>query len=336
MRSFFLLIVDCFIGITVAWTQSFPPQAGLVGSTAIHQNSSIIKSWAATCTVVRGPIRIDEPQKELATFGTPENAIGPRTNEATFRVVSLGDGGSATLTFYNVIVNGVGPDFVVFENGFLISGSDTLAFLELAFVEVSSDGQTFVRFPSVNEYTTPQLDGFAPMDARYIHNFAGKYIAKYGTPFDLEDLKDSLGIDINYITHVRVVDVVGNISPEYATYDSKGNPVNDPWSTPFPTCGFDLGGVGVINEGDIYMPNASMVDEHNFLSVYPNPAQHTITIEAYISSHFTLCDPLGKIILSGQLVYGKNNISVENLDYGLYFIRIEESLQTVKIKVERR
>jgi hypothetical protein len=47
---------------------------------------------------------------------------------------------------------------------------------------------------------------------------------------------------------VRIRDVVGSIKPEYATLDSKGNPINDPWPTTFPTGGFDLDAVGVIHE----------------------------------------------------------------------------------------
>jgi hypothetical protein len=34
----------------------------------------------------------------------------------------------------------------------------------------------------------------------------------------------------------------------YASYDSQGHQINDPWPTNFPTGGFDLDAVGVINE----------------------------------------------------------------------------------------
>ena len=71
----------------------------------------------------------------------PSLALGPATGD-TLDVVSLGNGGSITLTFAEPIRNGAGFDFAVFENGHV----DT--FLELAFVEVSSDGAVFVRFDS--------------------------------------------------------------------------------------------------------------------------------------------------------------------------------------------
>ncbi|MEM6788667.1 MAG: hypothetical protein AAF715_14195 [Myxococcota bacterium] len=62
-------------------------------------------------------------------------------------VVSLGVGGVIVLGFEgNGIVDGPGPDFVVFENPFLLGGTDE-SFAELATVEVSPDGQTWTAFP---------------------------------------------------------------------------------------------------------------------------------------------------------------------------------------------
>ena len=55
-------------------------------------------------------------------------------------------------------------------------------------------------------------------------------------------------LDKDHITHVRIIDVIGNIDPEYATYDCQGNPINDPWPTPFASCGMDLDAVGVIHD----------------------------------------------------------------------------------------
>jgi hypothetical protein len=50
-----------------------------------------------------------------------------------------------------------GYDFAIFENGFPF-GSGSF-YLELAFVEVSSDGKHFVRFNAIsNTDTTQQID----------------------------------------------------------------------------------------------------------------------------------------------------------------------------------
>ncbi len=81
-------------------------------------------------------------------------ALGPPTGIST-DTVSLGasatNGGSITVTFEdNIITNGPGPDFTVFENPFInysnaIQAGDT--FIEPAILSVSQDGITFHTFP---------------------------------------------------------------------------------------------------------------------------------------------------------------------------------------------
>ena len=191
---------------------------------------------------MRGPENIANPSLGLASFGDPNNALGPADGN-TLHVVSLGDGGQITLTFDHPITNGPGFDFAVFENGF----SDT--FLELAFVEVSSDGTDFVRFPSISlTQTTTQVGGSGALDTTNIYDLAGKYRVGFGTPFDLSEVAGvNPLVDVNEIRYVRVIDVVGSINPQFGTRDSQGNLINDPYPTPTSTGGFDLNGVGVMN-----------------------------------------------------------------------------------------
>jgi hypothetical protein len=69
---------------------------------------------------------------------------------ATEGVVSLGNGGTVTLAFESDgIVDGPGPDFIVFENAFGVGATCDLAnvFAELATVEVSDDGITWKTYP---------------------------------------------------------------------------------------------------------------------------------------------------------------------------------------------
>src|SRR5207249_2137736 len=122
-------------------------------------------------------------------------------------VVSLGDGGQITLGFDKPIRNGSGADFAVFENGF---ASGSLAFLELGFVEVSSDGMNFFRFDATsNTQTTTQVASFGLLDATNLNNLGGKYVAGFGTPFDLQELAGrSPFLDVNDVRFVRIVDVV--------------------------------------------------------------------------------------------------------------------------------
>ena len=127
--------------------------------------------------------------------------------EATTNAISLGDGGYAILTFEKPIINGDGFDFAVYENSF----NDY--FLELAFVEVSSDGLNFVRFPATSLTPTDrQIAGDGTIDATNINNLAGKYRVGWGTPFDLEELRDSANIDINNISVTIFINIFGRIN----------------------------------------------------------------------------------------------------------------------------
>jgi hypothetical protein len=221
---------------------TFAPPAGQPDSTAMDRNDPRFIEWAVGITVVRGPMEIDKPELGPASYGAPENVLGKAAG-TTSNVVSLGDGGSATLTFAHPIANGPSFDFAVFENGL----DDQ--FLELAFVEVSSNGIDFFRFPSISlTQSDTQVEGFGLLDATNLQNLAGKYRVGQGTPFDLAELAGASPLlDVDAVTHVRFVDVAGCIQDSYASLDSQGHKVNDPWPTPFPSGGFDLGGVGVIN-----------------------------------------------------------------------------------------
>ncbi len=223
----------------------YDPQIGQAGSLGIAKTSSAFTEWASSVvSITRGPQDITNPSGPLATIGDPSSILTGNTSS----VVSLGDGGSITLGFATPIANGAGADFAVFENGFT-SGGAGLAYLELAFVEVSSDGINFFRFPSVSlTQTATQVGSFGLLDASNLHDLAGKYVSGYGTGFDLSELAGvSPLLNINHVTEVRIIDVVGSIDPRYGTRDSQGNLINDPFKTPFASGGFDLNGVGVIN-----------------------------------------------------------------------------------------
>jgi len=82
----------------------------------------------------------------------PDIVLGPPhgagDGEGSLDVATLGNGGSITLGFApSVIVDGPGPDFIVFENAFYVNGDPEKPFAELATVEVSDDGSSFVAYP---------------------------------------------------------------------------------------------------------------------------------------------------------------------------------------------
>jgi hypothetical protein len=195
-----LSVFICFIS-HVAFAQFAPPE-GQAGSTAMYKDSTAFTAWTTSCTVVRGLQNISNSTLGYATVGDSTSPL----NIADGNVVSLGDGGYAVCSFQNPIYNGPGYDFAVFENSF--DGN----YLEFGFVEVSSDGVNFFRFPATsNTQDTLQTGGFGDSDATKVNNLAGKYKAQYGTPFNLDDLQGISGLDINHITRVKIIDVVGSI-----------------------------------------------------------------------------------------------------------------------------
>ena len=240
--------------VPVALWAQFAPAQDQPGTTAMHADSSAFVAWATGCVAEPGPMNISNPSAGTAGSGWPaSNVIG--FPQGTMGVTCLGDGGMATVTFASPICNREGPDFAVFENGFENAQTPGYWFLELGFVEVSSDGEHFFRFPAYsNTQTDTQLGGMGCIDPSQIHNLASKYGAMYGTPFDLDEVPDDPLLDKDHITHVRIVDVVGSIDPEYATYDCQGHPVNDPWPTPFASGGMDLDAVGVIHDIEHFPP----------------------------------------------------------------------------------
>lgn len=200
-----ILMVICLFPLTDA-------KAGPYSEAGIHKDDVAFTAWATGVTVERGFVDINNPELGYASYGEPNNALHKAEGTAE-DVVSLGDGGIAILTFDNMITNGDGYDFAVFENGFDITSGG--AFLELAFVEVSSDGINFFGFDNVSlTPTNKQVDGFGALDSTNIHNLAGKHLLEYGTAFDLEELKDVNDLlDVNSVTHIRIIDVVGFVEP---------------------------------------------------------------------------------------------------------------------------
>lgn len=239
----------------------FAPAAGSPGSTAVPADDPGIESWATGFENYQPGVNVD------AAFQTPQKATGEAGDSDgtaqgyVFDIVSLGTGGSITLKFNPPIVNGDGYDFAIYENGF----SDT--FLELAKVEVSTNGTDFVPFPAFSLIPAP-VGGFGAMDPTDLEQVAGKYRGGYGTPFDLDQLAGSSVLNMSRIRYVRLKDIVGDgsavndLSVASLTHWLGATPpqsVIDLVSAapaavydPFPTAGsagFDLDAVAVMNAG---------------------------------------------------------------------------------------
>lgn len=323
MKKLLSIIPTVFLMPLIAVAQ-FAPPAGQLGSTAFPADSSAFVGWATGCTIVRGYQDISNPALGRASVGDSTMALD---KSGINGVVSLGDGGSAIVTFERPITNGTGWDFAVFENSF----SDT--FLELAFVEVSSDGVNFYRFPATsNTQDTLQIDGFGIIDATKINNFAGKYRAGFGTPFDLEELNNIPQLNISAITHVKIIDVVGCIQAEYASYDINGKKINDPWSTPFPSSGFDLDAVGVIHQ----LPQSiSTNDFSNQIHIYPNPVSDYLIIEknGISEMNFTISSFSGQIITQAEISGKYHRFNTQQIPNGIYLVTLQADKNKVTKKI---
>lgn len=305
------MLIFSLIGLQQLAAQ-FAPPAGQPGSTAIHSDSSVFVAWASSGTLQRGHVKVTEPELGYASYGQPSDAYG----KADLFVVSLGDGGSIVLEFEHAIVNGPGADFAVFENSF----SDT--FLELALVEVSSDGIQFAMFPPVSfTQSNVQVDGFGTLDAQLIHNLAGKYRAMYGTPFDLDDV-DAAGVDLNNVRFVRLTDVIGAIDSGLGTLDTNSNIINDPWPTPFPSSGFDLDAVGVIYDRRYLSVQEADLQQ---LNVFPNPFTGILNFHSKGLDETTF--EVQIVDLSGKMVFERSSevltpVNLGFLSKGMYVITI--------------
>ncbi|MFT4901045.1 MAG: hypothetical protein ACI81V_000312 [Lentimonas sp.] len=216
---------------------------------AIDKGDPLIVAWAS------GYQDLNYGTDLADTWKTPEKALGPALG-TSLDIVCLGRGGEITLTFTNAIRDGSGPDFCIFENGFSAN------FLELAWVEVSSNGVDFVRFPNFS-FTAEPTGSF--LDPTYIFGLASRYMQGKGMPFDLNQLKQAYDaallnetdfspeyeahleskfplLDLNDIRYVRIVDIVGDGSAS----DSDGYTIYDAYPTTG-SAGFDLEAVGVLN-----------------------------------------------------------------------------------------
>ena len=139
----------------------------------------------------------------------PDIVLGPPkgggSDAGSLDVATLGNGGSITLGFApNVIVDGPGGDFIVFENAFYVNGeSENGTFAELASVEVSEDGSDFQAFPcTAIEPPYGSCAGYHPVYANPDVNAidANDPAVSGGDAFDLADL------GLQRARYVRIVD----------------------------------------------------------------------------------------------------------------------------------
>lgn len=215
----------------------YAPAVGYAGTTAVDKDAASLVAWATGWTDYVVGANCDEQWR------TPDEATG-KAEGASSNIVCLGEAGRITMTFDTPIMDGPGGDFAVFEN----SVNDT--FLELAYVEVSSDGTNFFRFPNFS-LTPGPVGAFGSLFPTNIHGLGCKYRQGYGEPFDLADVAASApGLDTDNVRWVRLKDVSGDGS----FMDSVGRTIYDPYLATG-SAGFDLDAIGVMSNAieEVYL-----------------------------------------------------------------------------------
>ena len=314
-----ILIITILAPALTALAQSSSPYYqigvnGYIGDDYRHANplndadariNSIFRGWAG------GYVNYLSAGDVWPQWTDTSAALGPATGEH-FDIVSLGDlsqilidagapPGEITLTFNepsNIIRDKNGYDFVIFENGAPVDWPSDPdfgyvigeIFAELAYVEVSTDGINFVRFPSVS--LTPEFSGpYGSLNPKNLYNLAGRHVNNNGictgTPFDLDDIRFDpkvLGglVDLDNIRFVRIVDIPGNGSyqdqaaslvdpnsdPDWRNF-AVNHPIYDAWET-WGSGGFDLEAVGVLHEqqydADINLDGIVDLDDMNLFN----------------------------------------------------------------------
>ncbi len=99
--------------------------------------------------------------------------------------------------------------------------------------------------------------------------------------------------------------------------------INDPYPTPYPSCGFDLDAVGVIHKAAAGIKTQK---DNVSLSVYPNPATDKIMIS--VSGEIpggltaTLTTIAGNILQTLTLSQAVSSISIQQYPAGMYYLVI--------------
>jgi len=154
-------------------------------------------------------------------YGEP---LGNGDTSGGLDVLSLGRKGSIVVGFGgNSIVDGPGPDFLVFENPFFAAGNPNDIYAELGRVSVSLDGQTWTAF-------TCQEDGKPPLGCAGhgpVYANADLDISAFDPSVSGGDAFDLADIGVPEARFVKVEDLEG-----------KGGA---------PSAGFDLDAITILN-----------------------------------------------------------------------------------------
>lgn len=200
-------------------------------------------------------------------FSNSSVIFGPPTGSVlgisgSLDVLNIGSGGEIIVKFTdNLVFDGPGPDFTIFENPFYrvdAGGSPSFdkVFTEPAYVSVSDTGTTWVTF--LTDYTGPSplaagenpnpvwFSGFAGIQPVFSSPSNGidplDPLMSGGDVFDLADVATeaaALGVDLQNIRYIRIRDVKVGVGQ-----DDDGDVIP---GAPGAVNGFDLDAIAALN-----------------------------------------------------------------------------------------
>ena len=176
LRTLLLLGLLVLLQPGVSAAGPYSPAGGQPGSTAIPAADPSIVEWATGYTIDRGLVEIDNPSLGYATYGGPRCEHRPHRRAAATAINLLrhrpGPGRNDHAHFRQGDHQRPGTGLRRFRQRFLVRQPE---WAKLAFVEVSSDGVNFFRFPSVSlTQTTTQVGSYGQLDPTNLYDLAGK------------------------------------------------------------------------------------------------------------------------------------------------------------------
>lgn len=194
--------------------------AGILCALAVAWTASFTDYAIAVVSVNPGPTATGDP---VLALGAP---VGLGLWQGATEVYTLGVGGTIVLELDSPLVNAAGTDLIVCENPFLVLGTVT-SFAEAMFVEVSSNGVDFARFPTQYVGDTGPFSPTIGLPPAWYSGFAGvmpvsanlaagidplDVVAAGGDAFDLAELEDhplvtGKLLNLDQISFVRLIDI---------------------------------------------------------------------------------------------------------------------------------
>jgi hypothetical protein len=237
-------------------------------------------------------------------LGIPSRIAQEEVAEASeSEILSLGFGGEIIVgNTDNLIIDGEGADFTIFENVFLNPITQKL-FKEPAVVSVSKDNINYVEFP----YDLTTLEGCA---GTHITNGAADYCdanLSGGDSFDLSQ------IGIDSVRYIKIKDLTIKIK------DNPSHPYYD-----FSLSGFDLDAVVIHN---YTKSSISAITERH----YPNYRISGSNVVSHSSQNLiTVYDLNGSIMREFR---GVGSFDLSTLAKGMYLITIKNNSRTQLEKI---